>query len=207
MKLDHMRWLVVLAWAFSAACERGPEPKDEYRGFLMAEPRAKVDFVLTDTEGQPFDFIRETAGYVTLVFFGYTYCPDLCPVHMANIAAVLKRSSPEVRNQVKVVFVSTDPERDTSERIATWLGGFDPSFIGLRGDTATVNQIQVALGLPAAIKGEVDEDGSYTVGHSAYVLAFTADNLAHVLYPFGIRQADWAHDLPKLVRERWTEGK
>ncbi len=60
-----------------------------------------------------------------------------------------------------------------------------------------------ALGLPPAVKGEVEEDGSYLVGHSAYVLAFTSDNLAHLLYPFGTRQVDWASDLPKLVAENW----
>ncbi len=173
-----------------------------YRGWLMPQPQEKVDFALTDTDGEPFDFRAETEGYVTLLFFGYTYCPDVCPIHMANIGAVLDDFPFEVRNQIKVVFVTTDPERDTPERLRSWLDNFDSSFIGLRGSREKVNEIQVALGLPASVIEET-EGGEYLVGHSARVLAFTKDNLAHVAYPFGTRQADWAHDLPKLVDERW----
>lgn len=201
----HEPNLILVSLLLAAGCSRAPaaDPGAEYRGFLLVDARPKVDFVLMDTEGQPFDFRERTDGYVTLVFFGYTYCPDICPVHMANIGAVLKEASPDVRGRVKVVFVTTDPERDTPEQIRTWLDNFDPSFIGLRGDMEKVNEIQVALGLPPAVKGEVEEDGSYLVGHSAYVLAFTSDNLAHLLYAFGTRQVDWASDLPKLVAENW----
>lgn len=173
-----------------------------YRGWTMPRPQEKVDFTLTDTEGEPFDFRAETEGYLTLLFFGYTYCPDVCPIHMANIGAVLDDFPFEVRNQIKVVFVTTDPERDTPERLRLWLDNFDASFIGLRGGRDEVNEIQIALGLPASVIEET-EGGGYLVGHSARVLAFTKDNLAHVAYPFGTRQADWAHDLPKLVDERW----
>jgi protein SCO1/2 len=168
----------------------------------MPRPQEKVDFTLTDTEGEPFDFRARTDGYVTLLFFGYTYCPDVCPIHMANIGAVLDDFLFEVSSQIKVVFVTTDPERDTPERLRLWLDNFDTSFIGLRGGRDEVNEIQIALGLPASVIEET-EGGGYLVGHSARVLAFTKDNLAHIAYPFGTRQTDWAHDLPKLVDERW----
>jgi protein SCO1/2 len=187
-----------------AACapEPGGSGASRYRGSIMPRPQQKVDFTLTDTDGEPFDFRAETEGYVTLLFFGYTYCPDVCPVHMANIAAVLDDLPFEVRRQIKVIFVTTDPERDTPERLRLWLDNFDTSFIGLRGSRDEVNEIQVALGLPASVI-EKTENGGYVVGHSARVLAFTKDNLAHIGYPFGTRQADWAHDLPLLVDERW----
>ncbi len=68
-----------------------------------------------------------------------------------------------------------------------------------------MNEIQIAFGLPAAVKQQTEE-GGYLVGHSARVLAFTKDNLAHIAYPFGTRQADWAHDLPRLIDEGWGEG-
>jgi protein SCO1/2 len=173
-----------------------------YRGWLIQQPQEKVDFTLLDTEGAPFTFREATDGYVTLLFFGYTYCPDVCPIHMANIGAVLDDFPLEVRSQIKVVFVTTDPERDTPERLRLWLDNFDTSFKGLRGNREEVNEIQIALGLPASVIEET-EGGGYLVGHSARVLAFTKDNLAHIAYPFGTRQADWAHDLPKLVDERW----
>ncbi|MGD2152310.1 MAG: SCO family protein [Gemmatimonadales bacterium] len=187
-----------------AACapEQSRSGGSRYRGWLMPQPQEKVDFTLSDTDGEPFDFRAETDGYVTLLFFGYTYCPDVCPIHMANIGAVLDDLPFEIRRQIKVVFVTTDPERDTPERLRHWLDNFDTSFIGLRGSRDEVNQIQVALGLPASVIEESEGD-DYLVGHSARVLAFTKDSRAHLAYPFGTRQADWAHDLPMLVDERW----
>lgn len=173
-----------------------------YRGTVLPQPREKVEFTLTDTNGDPFDFRKETEGFVTLVFFGYTHCPDVCPIHMANIGTVLKGLSFDLRQQIKVVFISTDPERDTPKRLRTWLDNFDPSFIGLRGPQEEVNDIAVSLGLPPSVKIDTEEEG-YLVGHSAHVMAFTKDNRAHVIYRFGTRQSDWAHDLPKLVNERW----
>lgn len=173
-----------------------------YRGTVLPQPREKVEFTLTDTEGEPFEFVAETAGFLTLVFFGYTYCPDVCPIHMANIGTVLKDLPFEVRRQIRVIFITTDPERDTPQRLRTWLDNFDTSFIGLRGTQEEVNEIAVSLGLPPSVKLETEE-GGYEVGHSAYVMAFTKDGRAHVIYGFGTRQADWAHDLPKLVNETW----
>lgn len=189
-----------------AGCAPGREgtASTGYRGRVFPEPRAKVEFTLTDTEGQPFDFRAETDGYVTLLFFGYTYCPDVCPIHMANIAAVLEDLPLELRQQFKVIFVTTDPRRDTPERLRQWLDNFDPDFIGLTGNRDRINEIEMALGLPTSVIEETDA-ADYLVGHSASVLAFTKDNLAHISYPFGTRQIDWAHDLPKLVNEGWTE--
>jgi protein SCO1/2 len=174
------------------------------RGRVLSEAKAKPEFVLTDTRGEPFDFARETDGYLTLLFFGYTHCPDVCPVHMANIAAVMRELPPSVAARMKVVFVTTDPARDTPERLREWLDNFDPSFVGLTGDTADIGAAERALGLPAAELGDADSTGSYFVGHAAAVVAFTPDDRAHVVYPFGTRQVDWANDLPKLLTISWS---
>lgn len=164
-------------------------------------PVPKPDFVLTDTDGKPFNFRKETEGKVALLFFGYTHCPDICPVHLANIAAVLKKLSPEVNNAVRMVFVTTDPRRDTPEVIRAYLDKFDARFIGLRGDSLALRGAmrQLPVGTPIFEPGA--NDSTYTIGHSAMVLAFTRDNLAHVVYPFGIRQQDWARDLPLLAEQ------
>ncbi len=175
---------------------------EDLRGAIYAEPLQKPDFTLSTTNGDQFDFRAETDGVVTLLFFGYTSCPDVCPIHMGNIAAVLRTLPPDVSRRVKVVMVTTDPARDTPERFGAWLKNFDPSFVGLIGPLAEVNEIQIRLNLPPAARYGADES-SYTVGHSARVIAFTADNRAHVSYPFGTRQSDWAHDLPLLVKSNW----
>jgi protein SCO1/2 len=175
------------------------------RGRVLPGPLAKPDVVLTDTQGQPFDLRRETDGYLTLLFFGYTYCPDICPIHMATLGAVIGEMAPGMAQRIKVVFVTTDPARDTPERLGTWLANFDDGFIGLTGDTATINAAQQAVYMPPPQYGPVDSAGAYLVGHAAAVVAFSPDNLARVLYPFGIRQADWAHDLPMLLEMKWEE--
>jgi protein SCO1/2 len=168
---------------------------------LLPEPLPKANFTLTTTAGEPFDFRAETDGYVTLLFFGYTYCPDICPVHMANLAAALSKLPPQTASRIKVVMVTVDPERDTPERLRSWLDNFDRSFVGLFGLPEELAAIQQALYLPVAVKQ--GEGADYTVGHSTAVLAFTADGAAHVRYPSGTRQSDWAHDLPLLVEGEW----
>jgi protein SCO1/2 len=177
-----------------------------YRGSLVLEdPDPRPDFTLTDTEGRPYNFLAETKGKVALLFFGYTYCPDVCPVHMAGIAAVLRDFPYDLRQQFEVVFVSVDPERDTPERMREWLDNFDRGFVGLRGDTAEISRIQLEVYLPPAVRldqpGSTARDGveDYTVGHATQVIAFAADDAVRVIYPFGTKQADWAHDLPKLA--------
>jgi protein SCO1/2 len=174
-----------------------------YRGGLVTPPLAKPQFTLTDTSGTPFDFRLETQGYVTLLFFGYTHCPDECPLHMAAIATSLQQVPEYVRNQVKVVFVTADPARDTSTVLRAWLNHFDRRFIGLTGNAATIEAAQRAAQVPAASK-TVLANRAYEVGHASFVLAYTKDNLAHVIYPGGITPTDWAHDLPLLVKEVWS---
>ena len=182
----------------AAACGKGRERKLPEGGAQVSPPILKPAFVLADQNGKPFDLRRDTEGYVTLLFFGYTHCPDVCPVHMSNIASALKLMSGEDQRRFKVVFVTTDPARDDAERLKAWLGALDPSFIGLRGPIDRINAITRGLGFGgASIEDTTKQD--YTVGHLGVVFAFTRDNLAHTVYPFGVRQAEWATDLPRMI--------
>lgn len=167
----------------------------------MQEPVAKPDLLLTDTEGRRFDLREETEGYVTLLFFGYTHCPDVCPVQMATLGAAFTEVRPEVRSRIKVIFVSTDPQRDTPERLRSWLDGFERSFVGLRGPMDRIDHALTAMKLPGvAVMPAAHEDGGEPIiGHPAAVLAFGLDDVARVRYGFGVRRSDWAHDLPLLV--------
>jgi len=180
----------------------GQVAKESYRGGLVTPPLPKPKFTLTDTSGAPFDFSAKTEGFVTLLFFGYTRCPDECPLHMSNVAASLHQLPAGVADDVKFVFVTTDPARDTPKVLRSWLNAFDKRFIGLTGSDAAIDGAQKATGVPAATK--MARAGSdYAVGHANFVLAYTKDNLAHLIYPGGVTRQDWAHDLPQLVRERW----
>src|SRR5436305_14289498 len=112
----------ILLWLLLAPALLAQVTKTEdFRGGLVTPPLPKPKFILADTSGRPFDFSERTRGYVTLLFFGYTYCPDQCPMHMANLGAALKKLSPGIAGQVKLVFVTTDPDRDTPSVLRRWL--------------------------------------------------------------------------------------
>jgi protein SCO1/2 len=168
-------------------------------------PGDRPAFTLTDTSGQAFDFQRDTAGAVTLLYYGYTHCPDVCPTNMAMIANALKAAGPAVASKVKVVFVTTDPERDTGPVLRDWLDHFDPSFIGLTGTADAINAAMAAEGLPPAEKTPLT-GGGYEVTHASWTTVFAQDNKAHLLYGLSVNQAQWVHDLTKLVQQGWSSS-
>jgi protein SCO1/2 len=176
---------------------------ETYRGGMVTPPLPKPKFVLTETSGAPFDFWSRTQGSVTLLFFGFTNCPDQCPMHMANIGAALKKLPSRITDQVKLVFVTTDPARDTPMELRRWLDNFDKHFVGLTGTEAALEAVQKAAGVPPARKTE-SRNGNYSVMHANFVVAYTKDNLAHVIYPGGVSKDDWIHDLPLLINETWS---
>lgn len=183
---------------------------DGWGGTLIEPAQPRPDFTLTDTEGRPYDFAARTQGRLTLLFFGYTHCPDICPVQMAVMTSAL--DSPGMPDPV-VVFVTTDPARDTPARLRDWLDGFDPSYVGLRGTPEEIARAEAAAGLPGSVRpGDSgtsgaggDTAGDYEVGHAAQVVAYTPDDRAHLVYPSGVRQQDWTEDLPRMM-ERWGSG-
>lgn len=190
-----------------AACGNSREATlQKLHGVKLAPPHPKTDFTLDDTQGKPFHFVADTRGKVTLLYFGYTYCPDVCPLQLANIAAALKQMTPQEQDQVKVVFVTTDPARDTPERLRSWLDNFDKRFIGLRGPLDSVNTIGATFGLPPATMEMMDHQAGpvamYGVGHAAQVLAYSADDSLRTEYPSGFSIADWKNDLPLLGKIR-----
>src|SRR5271165_3083624 len=173
-----------------------------YRGGLVAPPLPKPRFVLTDTSGAPFDFWNRTQGSVTLLFFGYTYCPDQCPMHMANLSAALKRLPAGIADRIKLVFVTTDPARDSAPVLRRWLDLFDRHFTGLTGTERAIEAVERAAGVPVATRTE-PPIGDYAVSHANFVIAYSRDNRAHVIYPGGVSRDDWVHDLPLLTKETW----
>jgi protein SCO1 len=122
---------------------------------------------------------------------------------MAYLAAALKKLPVNSAQQYKVVFVTTDPAHDTPQLLRGWLDHFDKDFIGLTGSDAEVEAAQIAAKISPAAK-TVSANGAADFGHAAFVIAYTKDNLGHVIYPSGITQEDWAHDLPQLATEAWT---
>jgi protein SCO1/2 len=167
-----------------------------YQGVGLDPAQPRPSFTLTDTSGQPFAFQQRTAGHPTLLFFGYTNCPDVCPATMADVHIALTKLPQSLQQKVYVVFVSTDVQRDTAAVLTKWLGNFDQgvgaTFVGLRGTQQEIDAAQASAHVTVA------EDGGQT--HSAAVLLFGADDYARVVYPQSTDEAQqMAHDLPLVA--------
>lgn len=188
--------------------ELGGEPTG-FLGVRVTPSIPKPDYTLTDTNGDPYNIVEETEGSVLLLYLGYTNCPDICPTHMLDIANTLEAMDPEDAAQVKVVFVTTDPARDTPDVIREWLDLFNPDFVGLTADQETLDQFQRDIGIQPARGQETERSGpdGYEVSHAAYVMAFTKeDNVAPLVYPFGVERDVWVNDITLLVREGFSES-
>ena len=166
-------------------------PEDTYAGLDLVEPYRRPSFTLTDTAGDTYDFAAETAGQPTLLFFGYTNCPDICPTTLADVAVALRGLEPAVAERVQVVFVTTDPKTDTPAVLAEYLGRFDADlpnrFVGLTGDQKTIDQAQLSAGVPLA-----EDQGRL---HSSLLLLYGSDDAAHVAFDAGNTARDIAADL------------
>lgn len=173
------------------ATQTGP-----YRGSSFAHPHPRPHFVLTDQHGAPFEFGKRTAGQVTFLYFGYTHCPDVCPTTMADVATALRSVAEPLRDSVQVVFVTTDPKRDTPQAVGAWLAHFDPDlttkFVGLTGSQQQIDDAQRAAGVPLAT-----DDGQT---HSAQLLLYGPDNVSRVFYLQGTSPRDIAHDIPLIAK-------
>lgn len=152
-------------------------------GTLYPAPRSLPGFELTDQHGRPFGPGRLT-GRWTLMFFGFTHCPDICPATLATLAAARRELADlPPAQQPQVVLVSVDPQRDTVEKLAGYTAFFDPAFLGVTGAAPQVARLTDAIGV-AVMPGPPDEFGNYTVDHTAAVfLVDPAGAVAAVFSP------------------------
>jgi protein SCO1 len=176
---------------------------DGWRGIALERERTMPGVTLYDTSGDPVELAEAFRGDPTLLFFGYTSCPDICPIHLASIASAMTAADVTFE-QLDVVFVSVDPDRDTPERIEDYLANFDRRMVGLHGDLDVIEDALAQLDLPGPIVEGPDPRGEGAlIGHPAQVIGFDADGNALRVWPFGARRSDWVADLPRVVEE-WS---
>ncbi|MFB6958337.1 SCO family protein [Streptomyces sp. NPDC056309] len=167
---------------------------------VLDQPFEKPDLVLTDTRGKQYDLRKETAGHPTLVYFGYTHCPDACPLTMNNIAVAKKALPKAEQDDLRVVFVTTDPDRDTPAELGKWLKMIDPQFIGLTGDFSTIQAGARTLGISIEPTTK-DKNGKLVSMHGTQVIAFSPKTDAgYVLYGEDATVDDYTKDLPRIVK-------
>ncbi|MES2162033.1 MAG: SCO family protein [Pseudomonadota bacterium] len=185
--------------ALLAACERrAAAPRVEFTNTDLTGLPYAQDFALTDHNGKPRT-LADFKGKVVLMFFGYTQCPDVCPTTMAEMAAAMKELGPQA-DQVQVLFVTVDPERDTQQLLAEYVPAFDKRFLGLYGtaeQTAAVGkEFKVFY---AKVPGKTP--GSYTMDHTAASYVFDKQGKIRLLVRSGQGPAPIVHDLKLLLAQ------
>lgn len=191
---------VLLASALSvlvlAGCSKSSA--DTFSGDVLHQPYHAPATRLTDTNGQPFSLTASTHKRLTLIFFGYTHCPDECPTTMATLASAMLQLDESDRSNVQVVFVTTDPARDTGPVIRHWLDRFSKDFVGVRGSLPTIKKVAQQVGIPI-MKGRRLPSGGYDVTHGVQVLGMDGNNKIPVLWTLGTTAPEFAHDIHQLL--------
>lgn len=188
--------LVLLAGLIVGGRDRSEEA---WAGRVLPTPVEKPDIVLTDTEGRPFDLRAETEGQTVVLMFGYTSCPDICPINVATFASAVDDLDRSLGQSLRLVFITVDPARDTPEVLRDYLDQFDRRFVGLTGSDEDLRAAQRAAGVPLAAEDPPTEDGATTIGHASQMILYQPDGIARIVYPFPTRQTDWNRDLPRLL--------
>lgn len=195
----------ILALTACGSQESGPAvvttaADNGWNGASLDQPYDVAPDVLTDTDSQPYSLTEDTDAPVTLVFFGYTNCPDICQLVMSNLAAAKLRLPEDQRKDVDVVLVTTDPARDDEKTLRAYLDRFDPTFIGLTGPLTTINQVGTSVAVYIE-KGTKLPSGGYEVAHNDHVVAVTANDQVPVLWTRDTSAAQIAEDLEKLLEQ------
>ena len=187
--------LLVLAW-FSVGCQS----TYEFKGTLLDPPKPLADFELQTAEGKSFHF-SDTAGDFSIIYFGYTFCPDVCPLTLADIGKALAKLDETDRERVRVIFISVDPERDTPEALARYLSAFDPTFIGLTDDYAKIEAVMADFGAFAQKDDTTESAAGYLVGHTSNIFVINPNNELLLLHSYGFAPEDLQSDLEHLLAQ------
>ncbi len=170
----------------------------EWHGMVIQSNQPVTNFTLTSSDGEPVSLI-DFRGKVVMLYFGYTFCPDVCPATMIELSDAMETLG-EQSEDVQVVMITLDPERDTPEVMRNYVAHFNESFMGLTGTPEEL----IAVTAPMGIFYERHEGSSasgYLIDHTATVAVLDKEGKLRLVYPFGITGAEMAADLKYLVRE------
>lgn len=182
--------------ALLLACAPPAAAKLDLKGTDMSDTQLGGDFSLTDQLGRARK-LSDFSGKVVALFFGYTHCPDVCPTTMLEYASVMKKLGADA-DKVQVLFVTVDPERDTTAVLAGYVPHFDARFIGLTGSTAQIDAVKTAYKVVAQKVSEAG--GGYSVDHSAGSYLFDKSGKLRVYEAYGTTADSLTHDIRQLLR-------
>ncbi|WP_282365477.1 SCO family protein [Pseudomonas sp. PS02290] len=166
---------------------------------LLPQSRTVPDLSLTDQDAQPLS-LRELKGKWTVLFFGYTFCPDICPTTLAQLRQIKSELPSEAVDKLRIVLVSVDPDRDTPQQLKQYLGYFDKQFIGLRAPVDTLQKLANAVSIPY-IPADTSKPG-YTVDHSGNLALLGPDGTQRGFIRAPLNSQKLVAQLPGLVERK-----
>jgi protein SCO1/2 len=169
-----------------------------FHGIVLESPRVAEDFTLPASTGESMSLSDFRGKYVVL-FFGYTYCPDVCPTTLSDLQQMLKGLGEDQASDVQVLMVSVDPERDTPEQLATYLTFFDPNYIGMTGTVADIQPVASQFGIFFE-RQKGSENTAYLVDHTSAVTVIDPEGRVRIIFPYGVKGSEMAADLAYLMR-------
>jgi protein SCO1/2 len=206
--MSNRYWIIVVviavlaagAGAFLARMSRNADAPVLETGTFLPTPKVLEDFHLVDTSGAPAT-AATLRGHPTLVFFGFTHCPDVCPTTLALLADVQQRlrRQDERMSGLKVALISVDPERDTPAQLGSYIASFGGDLIGLTGTAPEIVNVSRSFGVASS---KVDlGGGNYTMDHSATIFALDSGGRVIAVFTPPFRAAALESDLARLARE------
>lgn len=183
---------LLLAAALLQACSR-PQPPQLQQATLLPSAKPVADFNLISDKGEAFT-LADLEGRWSFAFFGYTHCPDVCPTSLAMLAQVMKRLKQSgVEPLPRGLFVSVDPQRDTPDRLGSYVRYFDPDFVGVTGQPEQIQALTRQIGI-LYLKTPGNSDTDYHIDHSAAVVLFDPRGRFHALF-------NVPHDADKIASD------
>ena len=166
---------------------------------LLPQSRTVADLSLTDQDAQPVS-LNQLKGKWTVLFFGYTFCPDICPTTLAQLRQIKSELPGEAVDKLRIVLVSVDPDRDTPQQLKQYLGYFDKQFVGLRAPVDTLQKLANAVSIPY-IPADTSKPG-YTVDHSGNLALLGPDGTQRGFIRAPLNSQKLVAQLPGLVERK-----
>ena len=187
----------LFTWATVLLTACSPAEKPQFKSIDLTGADYAKGFALPDQNGTPRT-VKDFAGKVAVVFFGYTQCPDVCPTTMAELAQVKKLLGPD-GDKFQAIFITVDPERDTPELLKAYMGNFDPIFLALRPPLAELPELAKSFKLYYK-KVEGKTPGSYTMDHSAGSYVYDTQGRIRLYSRYGSGAEALASDIRLLMK-------
>jgi protein SCO1 len=190
----HSALRLLLLLLFTAAVSATDETALKAGAF--SPPRQAPDFSLSGSNGSELK-LRSYRGKVVVLAFGFTSCPDVCPITLATLAQARKKLGAE-GNELQVVYITVDPERDDAERMRIYLAAFDPTFVGGTGTAGRLDAVRTEYGIAATRRAA---GTGYLYAHSSFTYLIDREGKLRALMPYGHSADDYVHDLRILMAQ------